>query len=146
MRKAARAIVFKDNDLLVVHRNKFGRQYETLPGGGVAINETPEQTVVRELQEETSLELSNPRLVFIEEAGDPFGTQYIYLMDYVSGEPAINPSSIEASLNETGKNTYLPGWLPVAKLSDSVFLSEALKVAILDGLKNGFPSAPKQIA
>ena len=35
MRRASRGIVIKDNNLLVMHRNKFGTEYDTLPGGNV---------------------------------------------------------------------------------------------------------------
>ena len=55
MRTAVRAIIIKDNNLLVMHRNKFGNEYLTLVGGGVELNETKEQALVREVIEETSI-------------------------------------------------------------------------------------------
>lgn len=45
MRRAVRAIIIKDKQLLVMHRNKFGTEYETLPGGNIEVGETPEQAV-----------------------------------------------------------------------------------------------------
>ncbi len=145
MRRAARAIVMHNNNLLVMHRNKFGTEYDTLPGGNVEIGETLEQAVIRELTEETSVAVTNLRLVFVEEAGNPYGTQYIYLCDYVSGEPQLAPDSEEEQINKLGQNLYQPQWVPLATLPELPFMSEKLKAAILYASENGFPSEPVQI-
>lgn len=145
MRQAARAIVIKDSQLLVMHRNKFGKEYDTLPGGGVDMDEHPEQTVVRELFEETSIIVSTARLVFVEEAGDPFGTQYIYLCDYQSGEPRLHEESEEMKINQLGQNLYEPKWVALSDLPGMPFVSEKLRDAILGAVANGFPEQPAQI-
>jgi ADP-ribose pyrophosphatase YjhB (NUDIX family) len=145
MRSAARAIIIKDDALLVTHRNKFGMEYDILIGGGVDMGETLEQALYRELREESGVIVENPRLVFIEEAGDPYGTQYIYLCDYVSGEPALSPDSDEYAITAMGQNLYQPLWRPLADLPNTPFRSEHLKTAILNGVKNGFPEQPLDI-
>ena len=91
-RTLVRAIIIKDNKLLVINRNKFGKEYSTLPGGLVGINENPEQAVVREISEEAMIEIANPRLVFIDHA-DFYGDQLVYLCEYVSGEPKTSNES-----------------------------------------------------
>jgi ADP-ribose pyrophosphatase YjhB (NUDIX family) len=145
MRRAVRAIIIKDEQLLVMKRDKFGHKYYTLVGGGVDFGEEPLQSLVREVKEEASMELSNPRLVFIEHPGDPYGTQYIYHCDYVSGEPQLAANSIEAVINKDGQNLYQTAWLSLKDLNDSPFLSETLKLAILEALKNGFPEQPLEL-
>lgn len=144
MRKAVRTIVVKDDQLLVMNRNKFGRIYFALVGGGVEPGETTEQAALRELKEETGLEVKNPRLVYIEDAGPVFGTQYIYLCDYVSGEPSLPADSIEAKIAAAGKNLYVPAWLPISDLPKTAFLSEALKNRLINDLEHGFPTEPMQ--
>jgi 8-oxo-dGTP diphosphatase len=139
MRTAARAIIIKDDQLLVMDRNKFGTKYCALVGGGVDMGETIEQALVREIREETSLEISNPRLVIIEDAGDIFGTQYIYLCDYLSGEVKLDPLSTEAQINEAGQNIYNPIWLPLKDLEAANLLPLQLKEAVIGFIKNGFP-------
>ena len=67
MRKAVRVIMLRDNNMLAMHRNKFGQQYYALVGGGIDSGETPEQALVREVKEETSLNISRYRMVFVEE-------------------------------------------------------------------------------
>lgn len=141
-RQAVRAIVIKDGELLVMHRNKFGAIYETLPGGNVEVGETHEQAVDREVSEETSITLGAKKLVFVEEAGDPFGTQFIFLCDYVSGEPKLAEDSEEAHINKLGKNLYEPKWVALSELDQLPFLSEKLRDAIVNAVSNGFPTEP----
>ena len=145
-RQAVRAIVIKDNQLLVMHRNKFGTEYETLPGGGVELDESPVDALVRELAEETSVSVGDKRLVFIEEAGAPYGTQLVYLCQYVSGEPKLADDSEEALINKLGQNLYEPKWVSLETLPSLPFVSEKLKLAIIDAIKNGFPENPVQIS
>ncbi len=144
MRKAARAIVIRNSQLLVMYRNKFGTQYVTLPGGNVEMGETPEQAAARETTEESTVTVTNPRLVFIDHAGDPYGDQYVYLFDYVSGEPILNPDSTEARIHAMGKNLYEPKWLPLDDLPAANFLSPELKAAILEAVKGEWPQQPKE--
>lgn len=145
MRRAVRAIVIRDDSLLVMHRNKFGKEYDTLPGGNIEVGETPEQALQREVSEETSIIIDNHRLVFVEDAGDPYGVQYIFLCNYVSGEPRLAEDSEEAHINKLGQNLYDPRWVRLTELPDMPFLSEKLKAAILSAVKTGFPEQPTQI-
>ena len=140
MRKAARAIILKDDQLLVMNRNKFGKKYDTLPGGNVELGETPEQAVYREVQEETMISFTNPRLVFIEHSDAIYGDQYIYLCDYVSGEPELHPEAEERAINALGKNLYRPQWLPLKDLATAPFLSDKLKHKILACITSGWPA------
>ena len=128
-----------------MHRNKFGTEYDTLPGGGVEAGETLEHAVIREVEEETTIAISDLRLVIVEQAGDPYGTQYIYLANYVSGEPALSPDSEEIKINKLGQNLYDPRWVPLSELPTSPFVSEKLKNALLMALETGFPETPLEI-
>ena len=145
MRKASRAIIIHDDKIVVTHRNKFGMKYYILPGGGVDMGETPEQALYRELSEEACVGIRNPRLVFTEEAGEPYGTQYIYLCEYVGGEPALHPDSVEAKIHAGGQNLYEPKWMSLAEFATIELRSESLKQAILEGIKNGWPTEPVDV-
>jgi 8-oxo-dGTP diphosphatase len=145
MRKASRAIIIKDDKLLVTKRNKFGNEYYILIGGGVDIGEDLEQALYRELQEESGVQVSNPRLVFVENAGDIYGLQHIFLCEYVSGEPVLHPDSAEAKISALGQNTYTPMWLPLSEVATVPFRSDRLRRALLDGIKYGFPDQPVDI-
>lgn len=145
MRKASRAIIVKDGKLLVTKRNKFGSEYYILIGGGVSFGENEIQALYRELEEESGVEVKNPRLVYVENAGDMYGLQHIFLCEYASGEPELHPDSMEAKISAGGQNTYTPMWLPLSELPGVSFRSPRLQKAILDGLQNGFPDQPIDI-
>ena len=144
MRRAVRAIIIKDNNLLVMNRNKFGTIYDTLPGGNIEMGETPEQAVYREVQEETMVEFANPKLIYIEHSDAIYGDQYIFLCDYKSGEPQLHPQSEETAINEMGKNLYKPMWLPTEQLKSAPFLSDKLRDKIIEGITNGWPTETQE--
>ncbi len=125
--------------MLVIKRNKFGKIYYTLPGGGIGLGESAERALQREMSEETGVSLGDARLVFVDDEGQMYGTQYVYLADYISGEPQLNPNSDEADISARGQNLYEPMWLPTNKLAETPFISDRLKVALLQALKDGFP-------
>jgi len=145
MKSAVRAIVINDNKILVMHRNKFGHEYYTLPGGGIKSGEDQMGALTRELNEETSVRVDSPKLVFTEDAGAPYGMQYVYLCDYQGGEPVLSPGSEEAKINALGQNIYTPMWLPLEKLESVPFLSTKLRTAINEAIKSGFPETAQAV-
>lgn len=50
------AVVVREGKILMERVFYFGREFFTLPGGGIEEGETPEQAALRELQEECGLE------------------------------------------------------------------------------------------
>lgn len=61
----ARAIIQQDQKILIMRVNDA--DYYHLPGGHVAIGETTQMTVVREVQEETGLTIDTKKLVVVHE-------------------------------------------------------------------------------
>lgn len=145
MRAASRAIILKQNNLLVMHRNKFGQEYDILIGGGIEIGETPEQALMREISEESGVSVGQPRLVFVERAPAPYGTQYVFLCSYISGKPRLDENAIEYKIDMMGTNRYMPVWRTLEELKVAQFRSLSLKKAILKGLSEGFPKQPIDI-
>jgi 8-oxo-dGTP pyrophosphatase MutT (NUDIX family) len=140
-RRSVRAIVVHDNHVLVMKRNKFGKHFYALVGGGIDPGEEPEAALLREVREEAELKVTDPRLVIVQDAG-VFGEQYIYLCEYVAGTPALAADSEEAQDNAAGLNLYEPLWLPVDELAGIDLLPKELKPLIIAGLKHGFPDKP----
>jgi ADP-ribose pyrophosphatase YjhB (NUDIX family) len=55
-RKAVRAVILKNDNILMVHNNKGDYKF---PGGGININEKPEEALEREVKEETGNIIKN---------------------------------------------------------------------------------------
>ena len=86
-RKVARGITFFDDKVLLLHRIRKGNElleYYAIPGGGVEENETMEEAVVRELKEETSIDVKINSYLGME-AYD-MGVCYYYVTEYKAGE------------------------------------------------------------
>jgi len=146
MGKAARAIVIEGNKILVMHRNKHGSQYFTLVGGRVNDNETIEQALVREVKEETGLEVIRARLVFVEEHPAPYNEQYIFLCEVAPHESvAIQDTSEEGFMNRIDINIHKPLWSELSSFSKLPFRTPQLLDAITEALKKGFPEEPRKL-
>src|SRR6266478_2668454 len=64
-RPSAYGIVIKDQKILL--SPQFGDKYD-LPGGGVDLKEKLEEAVVREVKEETGIDVKNPKYLGFEES------------------------------------------------------------------------------
>lgn len=142
MRICGRSVVVKDDNLLLMKRFKMGHEYYTLLGGNCNPGEPPAEAAMRETLEESGVRVANPRHIFTDHAGDPYGDQYVFLCEYVDGEPALPKDSEEAFWSTPGKNTYEPLWFPFKDLEKINFVSPMLKEALILARDKGFPSQP----
>ena len=146
MADAARAIIIENDKMLLMHRNKDGKEYFTLVGGRVNGQETPEQALVREIKEETGLDLTSCRLVYVEDHAAPHNRQYIFLCQVAPhGAIAIQDTSEESLLNKLSTNLHEPLWVNVSLFPGLSFLTMELQKAIVTALKKGFPDAPVKL-
>ena len=80
-------ILNADQILLEKRKNSPGKGKWTIPGGLVDLGETAEQAVIREVKEETGLEVYEPRLVDVVNYisfGEKDGVKYHYvIIDYI---------------------------------------------------------------
>jgi 8-oxo-dGTP pyrophosphatase MutT (NUDIX family) len=119
-RPSAYGIVVRDGKLLTAKH--FGRH--NLPGGGLDIGETPEEAVVREVKEETGIDVINPRFItatsqFFVWPTAATGTHFYetilmyFYCDFAGGELSVD------GFDEHEKQyAELAEWCPLAALDD----------------------------
>jgi 8-oxo-dGTP diphosphatase len=107
------AVIAKNDKILLIHRQKRGREYWTYPGGGIEEGETAEEAVIREVKEETSLEASNPRFAFMVQVLDRGNKHPVYFVDVGLGTPELGgPEALKNNPN----NWYQPEWIEISQL------------------------------
>lgn len=146
MGKAARAIIIENNKFLAMHRNKYGSEYFTLVGGRVQEGETTEQALVREIKEETGLDIIEARLVFTEHHPEPYNEQYIYVCKVAPhGDIKIQEASEEGFMNRLDMNIHTPYWINLKSFATLNFRTPQLQSAIVQALQKGFPTQPIEL-
>lgn len=60
-------IIIEDGRILLVRHEKYGTTYWVLPGGGVHFGESLEEAAIREMKEETNLDITVDKLVFVDD-------------------------------------------------------------------------------
>jgi len=113
-------IIISNNQILLIHRKKEGKEYWVFPGGGVEEGETNKEAVVREVKEETSLEVNKVKLAF-----DNF---YYCEVEYAKPELG-GPEKVRM----TADNWYQPEWVKLSRIKDLNVYPEEGKRRLLEG-------------
>lgn len=143
---AARAIVIENGQMLVMKRIKQGVEYYTLVGGRLNAGESPEQALIREVKEETGLDVVKAQLVFTEKHPEPYNDQYIFLCEVAPhGELEVQSHSEEAFMNKIDINVHQPVWVKTSMFSRLPFSTMKLQKAISEALVNNFPPEPESL-
>lgn len=146
MKQASRAIVLEGDKILVMFRQKYGSNYYTLVGGGINDGETPEQALIREVQEETGMQVTSHQLVYVERHPEPYAEQYIFLCQVAPHQPiAIQELSEEGAMNKHQANIHTPMWAHASSFAKLPFRTPQLQSAIVQALKKGFPKDPVEL-
>jgi 8-oxo-dGTP diphosphatase len=72
-RLAVRAVILRDNCLLLVNAYRGSDALWCAPGGGVGLHQALEQALRREVREETGLEVDVGKMCLVNEFHDPKG-------------------------------------------------------------------------
>lgn len=94
------AVILIDGHILMVRQSRDGAEYHLLPGGGVEPGETIGAALTREVVEETGLEVSVDRPLFISDTIAPDGSRHLVNLTFLaritggglaaSSDPAIH--------------------------------------------------------
>ncbi|MFC5986143.1 NUDIX domain-containing protein [Marinicrinis lubricantis] len=93
------ALLFKEKRVLLVRRAQNpGKGYWTNPGGFIEQFETIEETVEREVWEETGIKAKIRSIVALrDQPRDPHNLYVAFSMDYVEGEPKADGVEVDGA-------------------------------------------------
>ena len=124
------AIIIRNEKLLLIHRQKPGRDYYTLPGGGVEFDESFEEACIREVKEETGLKVRALELVYryitLEKE------ENYYLTQVGRAEPVLGG---EEAKRQSPENSYQLIWADIAQVESLNLLPEAARRVCLEILR-----------
>jgi len=133
MRNRAAAIIIRNGELLLIHRQKPGRDYYIPPGGGVELDESFEEACIREVKEETGLDVLGLQLVYRYFYR---GSEEDYFITRVPvGEPVLGGSEAQ---RQSPENIYDFEWVSATQLADTNLLPVAARricLQIMQGQK-----------
>ncbi len=137
------AIVVKQDKVLLMHRWKNGKEYHVFPGGGVEEGETIEDATIREIKEETTLDVRIDKLLY-HHIYDDGSEQFFYLCEHLSGEP--QPGDGPEYSNPDPDNRYDPEWVDVADVGRMLVYPLEIRDWFLQDYAGGFDVEPKEAA
>jgi 8-oxo-dGTP pyrophosphatase MutT (NUDIX family) len=114
MRQRAAGIIIKDGKILLLYRRREGNVYYIVPGGGIEEGETPEQAAIREIKEETNLDVEIDRL-FFEFDGTRNSHEYFFTVKNIQGEACLGGEELEKNSEE---NYYEVAWVQLSRLPE----------------------------
>ena len=143
--KRVAGIVVKDGQVLLMHRFKNGEEYWVFPGGGQEDGETLEETVVREIEEETSIQVRPIKLLY-KISWDIEGENYFYLCEYLSGTPELRVDSEEYQKMQGGEQSYIPCWVDISEVPKLTLYQLEIRDLFLEDHAKGFSEPMKHLS
>lgn len=116
--ESARGIVIHDNKVLLIYRKKFGQEYYISPGGAVGVNEKTEDTVIREIKEETNIDVTVTGIAY-EYVDERNGFEYKHTCYLCKATGNVDDLRILGEETQYAKdvNYYEPVWIPLGEVT-----------------------------
>lgn len=132
MIKVRAAVILMEMDkILLVKHSKGGKDYWVLPGGGVEKGESLIEAAIREIKEETNLEIKVKKLVFISEAIPSDRHRHVidffFTGEILSGEIKMGEEDILKDIK----------FFPISELSEISFYPD-IREELREGYDSGF--------
>ena len=134
IRKAVRCYLIKDNEVVVTKYKKGNKKegYYDIPGGKIEEGESPKQTAIREMKEETGIEIQNLKYKGIMTIEYP---DRLFIFDtFISKEYEGEPQEFEENTSE---------WIDIDELlkkekilSNIILLDKFLIKGLIDDNRN----------
>ena len=139
MRQRSGIILIEENKLALIERYRAGKRYFAFPGGGVDEGESPQETAIREAEEELGILVEIKQKV--AEVIFNGNTQYYFLAEKISGEFGSGTGEEYGEYNPA-HGTYHPLWMPLADVPTNNVLPRELAELVVRFAKEGWPTEP----
>lgn len=134
----AGGICVKERKVLLIHRinlkhEEGNQEYYVIPGGTKEKWEELEEAVVREMKEETDLDVAIGKLYLEMEDYNPRGGKrkhFYYIVNYCGGEPLLREDSEEAKEMKEGVHFYKPMWAHLDDIDELKIVPVLVKEAL----------------
>ena len=124
----SRAVILDDGKILLIHRIKDGREYFVLPGGHVEEGESEEETLIREIKEETSLDICIDKRLWTLKNPSDGSDNHFFLVTSFSGVLALGGPELEKNSEE---NKYILEWHDLSEIPGLNMVPEPVKMKIV---------------
>jgi mutator protein MutT len=142
-RLRAAAIIIQDDQVALIERRRKERHYFVFPGGGIETNESPEDAVVREVEEELGLQVQVQRLAV--EVWYHQTPHYYYLVNVIGGQFGSGQGKEYTAPFDPWIGTYHPVWLPIGDLLAHAVLPSPVAAWVMTCHPNTWPNEPHRI-
>ncbi len=126
--KRVSAIIIESGKILLMHRIKADKDYFVLPGGSVEESEDNISALIREIKEETSLEIEVDKLLWQVNNEFDKRTQYIYLVSKYFGNLKLGSPEKD---RQSEDNKYILEWHDIKDLESLNFFPSEIKMNLL---------------
>lgn len=122
--KRCAGIVLNGDSILFMYRKKNGREFYVLPGGHMQEGESAEETLTREIMEESTIKVKNVKLAFEFKDYIKENSEYYYLCELESGTLQLGGEEL---IKNSPENIYELKWVPFGEISNLNILPKAAK-------------------
>lgn len=137
-------VTIKDDKILLV-KSKYGEKtFWIVPGGGIEFEETAEECGVREVKEETGLDIKIEKFLYLREFIPKNDKDHVidlfFLGEIIGGELIVGEDP------DNDKNV-IKGveFVPIDTLKDLIVFPKVLPELVKEGVSNSFASSPRYL-
>lgn len=125
----SRAIILKENKILLIHRFKNGSEYFVIPGGHIKKTESEKEALIREIKEETNLDIKINKYLWTLKNNFSNLEHVFFLVTEFLGDIKLKGPELEKNCEE---NKYILEWHDIKNITKLNLIPKSIKKKIVD--------------